>query len=124
MLILGSSRRTRQGDQDIKARYCIDGGFSRRNFERNFLMISFCLESSLDKEKARGKILVCRHSGSSSESKLAKGMAVKNAGGVGMILIDEINADVATPFIIPAAAVGKVAGEKILSYVNSTRSAE
>ncbi|KAH7674023.1 Tripeptidyl-peptidase II protein [Dioscorea alata] len=82
---------------------------------------SFCLESSLNKTKAKGKILICRHSGSSSESRLAKSVVVKRAGGVGMILIDEVESDIAIPFAIPAASVDRRTAEKILSFVNHTR---
>ncbi|MQL75643.1 hypothetical protein Taro_008014 [Colocasia esculenta] len=82
---------------------------------------SYCLESSLNSTKTRGKILVCHQAGSSSESKLVKSMVVKKAGGIGMILIDEYDGDVAVPFAIPAASVGKRAGDRILSYVNHTR---
>ncbi|XP_038983926.1 subtilisin-like serine-protease S [Phoenix dactylifera] len=82
---------------------------------------SFCLDSSLNRTKTRGKILICRHVDSSSESRVAKSLVVKQAGGVGMILINELEDDVAIPFAIPAAAVGRVAGDKILSYVNNTR---
>ncbi|KAI3462275.1 hypothetical protein Pfo_018938 [Paulownia fortunei] len=81
---------------------------------------SYCLESSLNITKAKDKVLVCRHAGSSTESKLAKGVVVKEAGGVGMILIDEEDRDVAIPFAIPAAIVGKRTGYKILSYINTT----
>ncbi|CAA6661629.1 unnamed protein product [Spirodela intermedia] len=79
---------------------------------------TFCLESSLNQTKARGKVLICRQAGRSSESKLAKSTAVKNAGGVGMILIDELDKDIAVPFTIPAATVGKRDGDQILSYIN------
>ncbi|KAJ8499453.1 hypothetical protein OPV22_010005 [Ensete ventricosum] len=82
---------------------------------------SFCLDSSLNKTKARGKILICRHSGSASESRIEKSLVVKKAGGVGMIMIDETENDVAIPFVIPAASVGKEVGNKILSYANHTR---
>ncbi|XP_060192912.1 subtilisin-like serine-protease S [Lycium barbarum] len=82
---------------------------------------SYCLDSSLNRTKAKGKVLVCRHAGSSSESKLEKSMIVKKAGGVGMILIDEADKGVAIPFSIPAATVGKRIGNKILAYINNTR---
>lgn len=49
---------------------------------------SFCLDSSLNKTKVRGKILICHHTESSSESRVSKSMVVKKAGAVGMILID------------------------------------
>ncbi|KAG1363283.1 putative Subtilisin-like protease SBT3.6 [Cocos nucifera] len=82
---------------------------------------SFCLDGSLNETRARGKVLICRHSGSLSESRLAKSLVVKKAGGVGMILIDEVENDVAVPFVIPAASVGKAVGARILSYVDQTR---
>lgn len=82
---------------------------------------SYCLESSLNSTKARGKVLVCRHAESSTESKLAKSRTVKAAGGAGMILIDETDKAVAIPFVIPAAVVGTRTGNKILSYINRAR---
>ncbi|XP_014521221.1 subtilisin-like protease SBT5.3 [Vigna radiata var. radiata] len=82
---------------------------------------SYCVDSSLNKTKATGKVLVCRHAEYSSESKLEKSRIVKQAGAVGMILIDEANQGVATPFVIPSAIVGTKTGERILSYINNTR---
>ncbi|XP_057448876.1 subtilisin-like serine-protease S [Lotus japonicus] len=82
---------------------------------------SFCLDSSLNKTKTKGKVLVCRRAESSTESKLEKSRVVKEAGGVGMILIDEMDQDVAIPFVIPSAVVGRKRGEQILSYINRTR---
>lgn len=55
------------------------------------------------------------------ESKLEKSVVVKEAGGVGMILVDEADKDVAIPFAIPAAIVGREMADQILSYVNRTR---
>ncbi|MCD7450631.1 hypothetical protein HAX54_007605 [Datura stramonium] len=82
---------------------------------------SYCLDSSLNRTKAKGKVLVCLHAGSSSESKMEKSNIVKEAGAVGMILIDEADKGVAIPFTIPAATVGKRIGNKILAYINNTR---
>ncbi|XP_058073330.1 subtilisin-like serine-protease S isoform X2 [Magnolia sinica] len=82
---------------------------------------SYCLEGSLNRTKARGKVLVCRHAESSTESKLAKSIVVKEAGGVGMILVDEGDKDIAIPFVLPAALVGAADGDRILSYINQTR---
>ncbi|KAF3788915.1 CO(2)-response secreted protease [Nymphaea thermarum] len=81
---------------------------------------SYCLDSSLNSSKVSGKVLVCRHADSSADSKLAKSVVVKAAGGVGMILVDEQDKDVAIPFVIPAATVGTKAGNMILSYINNT----
>lgn len=75
----------------------------------------------MNSTKARGKILVCQHAESSTDSKLTKSAVVREAGGVGMILIDEADKDVAIPFVIPAAIVGRITGERILSYINQTR---
>lgn len=83
--------------------------------------ISFCVESSLDPTKAKGKVLVCIHTGVLTESKLAKGEAVKEAGGVGVIVIDPVNPDLGIPFTIPAAVVDKKIGQQILSILNTTR---
>lgn len=51
---------------------------------------------------------------------MAKSEIVKAAGGVGMILVDE-DVDVAIPFVIPAAIVGRKVGKRIVSYINNTR---
>lgn len=76
----------------------------------------------MNRTKASGKILVCQHAESSTDSKLEKSVIVKQAGAVGMILIDETNKDVAVPFVIPSAVVGRRIGNHILSYINRTRS--
>ncbi|TKY70215.1 Subtilisin protease SBT5.3 [Spatholobus suberectus] len=82
---------------------------------------SYCVDSSLNKTKAKGKVLVCRHAEDSTESKSEKSKIVKEAGGVGMILIDEANQGLAVPFVMPSAVVGTKTGERILSYINGTR---
>ncbi|KAM0975071.1 subtilisin-like serine-protease S [Malus sylvestris] len=82
---------------------------------------SYCLESSLNRTKARGKVLVCRHAESSTESKLTKSMLVKKAGGVGMVLIDGADKGIAVPFVIPSAIVDQRIGHRILSYIKRTR---
>lgn len=52
---------------------------------------------------------------------LMKSKVVKEAGGAGMILINEEGKDIAIPFLLPAAIVGRKSGDRILSYINSTR---
>lgn len=71
--------------------------------------------------KARGKILICRHTKGSSESRVSTSMVVKEAGAAGMILIDEMGDHVANHFAVPGTTVGKEIGDKILSYIKSTR---
>ncbi|THU47638.1 hypothetical protein C4D60_Mb09t17720 [Musa balbisiana] len=56
-----------------------------------------------------------------AEPRLEKSLVVEKAGGVGMVMIDEAENDVAIPFAIPAATVRKEIGNKIFSYVNHTR---
>lgn len=75
----------------------------------------------MNRTKVRGKILVCRHSEDSYESRVSKSMTVKKAGAAGMILIDEMGDHVANHFVLPGTAIGKEMGDKILSYMNSTR---
>lgn len=82
---------------------------------------SYCLNSSLDSGKVKGRVVVCRHPQDVLESKLAKSRVVQAAGGVGMILIDELDRDMGVAFVIPAAIVGNSGGKAILSYMNSTR---
>ncbi|XP_052159504.1 subtilisin-like serine-protease S [Oryza glaberrima] len=82
---------------------------------------SFCLDSSLNRTKARGKILICHRAKGSSDSRVSKSMVVKEAGALGMILIDEMEDHVANHFALPATVVGKATGDKILSYISSTR---
>ncbi|KAF0931433.1 hypothetical protein E2562_004560, partial [Oryza meyeriana var. granulata] len=84
---------------------------------------SFCLDSSLNRTKARGKILICHHAKSSSDSHVSKSMVVKKAGALGMILIDEMEDHVANHFALPGTVVGKATGDTILSYISSTRCA-
>lgn len=86
-----------------------------------FCAYSYCLDSSLNSTKTRGKVLVCRHAESSMESKLEKSVIVKEAGGVGMVLIDEEDKNIAIPFTIPSSIVGRRTGARLLSYINRTR---
>lgn len=82
---------------------------------------SSCLNGSLDARKVRGKVVVCRHPQDVEESKLAKSKVVQAAGGIGMVLIDELDRGMGVSFVIPAAIVGNGEGQTILSYINSTR---
>lgn len=80
---------------------------------------NLCLGGSLVPEKVAGKIVVCDRGMS---ARVAKGVAVKNAGGVGMILAntDSYGEElVADAHLIPSAAVGQKAGDAIKMYVSS-----
>ncbi|KAL6996243.1 hypothetical protein U1Q18_006377 [Sarracenia purpurea var. burkii] len=79
----------------------------------------YCYSGRLDSSKAAGKIVICDRGGN---ARVAKGGAVKEAGGVGMIMAntadngEELLAD---SHLIPATMVGQIAGDKIRDYVTS-----
>jgi hypothetical protein len=79
------------------------------------------VDSSLNSTKVRGKILVCLHTEDSPESRMSKSITAKKAGAAGMILIDDMGYHVANHFVLPGTAIGKAMGDRILSYINSTR---
>ncbi|KAI5064978.1 hypothetical protein GOP47_0019673 [Adiantum capillus-veneris] len=82
---------------------------------------SSCTNGSLDARHVRGKVVVCRHPQDVEESKLGKSKVVQAAGGVGMILVDELDRAMGVSFVVAGAIVGNKGGQTILSYLNSTR---
>ena len=79
----------------------------------------------LDPAKVAGKIVVCERGGAApANARVDKSLAVKNAGGVGVVLYNvaanSINADLHS---LPTVHVDHVAGPAIVSYVNSTGAA-
>ncbi|XP_058213113.1 subtilisin-like protease SBT1.6 [Rhododendron vialii] len=84
------------------------------------LSASLCMENSLDPNMVKGKIVICDRG---SNPRVAKGMVVKKAGGVGMILANgESNGEglVGDAHLIPTCAVGSDEGDLIKSYVSSS----
>lgn len=80
---------------------------------------SLCLEGSLDPNVVKGKIVLCDRG---INSRAAKGEVVKKAGGVGMILANGVfdgEGLVADCHVLPASAVGAVAGDEIRKYIQS-----
>ncbi|XP_023738984.1 subtilisin-like protease SBT1.7 [Lactuca sativa] len=80
---------------------------------------NLCLPGTLPRGRATGKIVMCERGGN---SRVQKGMVVKAAGGVGMILAnsDTFGEDlVADAHLIPTAAIGYRGGEAIKSYILS-----
>ncbi|KAL8128456.1 hypothetical protein V2J09_017611, partial [Rumex salicifolius] len=85
------------------------------------LATSLCMENSLDPAEVKGKIVICDRG---SNPRVAKGLVVKKAGGVGMILANgATNGEglVADAHLIPACAVGADAGDLIKSYVSNSK---
>lgn len=78
---------------------------------------SLCLEGSLDPKTVEGKIVVCDRG---INSRAAKGLVVKKAGGVGMILANGVfdgEGLVADCHLLPATAVGAAGGDEIRKYI-------
>lgn len=79
----------------------------------------YCYDDSLDSTKVAGKIVVCDRGGN---ARVAKGSAVKLAGGVGMILANTEESGeelIADSHLIPGTMVGETAGDKIREYASS-----
>ncbi|KAJ0754610.1 putative tripeptidyl-peptidase II [Helianthus annuus] len=76
-----------------------------------------CVPGSLPRGHVTGKIVMCERG---ETSRVEKGMVVKAAGGVGMILANIAGEDLmADPHLIPSAAVGQKAGDEIRQYIVS-----
>lgn len=84
------------------------------------LAASLCMENSLDPTMVKGKIVVCDRG---SSPRVAKGLVVRKAGGIGMILANGISNGeglVGDAHLIPACAVGSDEGDALKSYISST----
>nr|GLL45885.1 subtilisin-like protease SBT1.1 [Ipomoea trifida] len=81
----------------------------------------YCDNSSLEIYDVKGKVVVCDMG--DPVPTLVKGIAVKEAGGAAMILV---NQDIqgyttfADPHVLPATHLSFVDGEKVKAYINST----
>lgn len=65
------------------------------------------------------KIVICLRG---DIDRLAKGLAVQNAGGVGMIHVNDKNDDmVADIHTIPSTMISQESGRLLQSYMNSTK---
>ena len=78
-----------------------------------------CIPGSLIPSKVAGKIVVCDRG---SNSRVQKGLVVKDAGGAGMVLANTEyfgEEQVADAHLLPTSAVGQKAGDSIKSYISS-----
>ena len=73
-----------------------------------------CFENTVDKERVKGKIVVC-------DSLAVPGGVVAVEGAAGIIMQDESPQDDTNSYPLPASHVGPKPGALILSYINSTR---
>ncbi|XP_030450332.1 subtilisin-like protease SBT1.6 [Syzygium oleosum] len=84
------------------------------------LSASLCMENSLDPNLVKGKIVICDRG---STARVAKGLVVQKAGGVGMILANGMSNGeglVGDAHVIPTAALGATEGDAVKSYISST----
>ncbi|PPD81271.1 hypothetical protein GOBAR_DD21803 [Gossypium barbadense] len=84
------------------------------------LRAAFCIDGSLKKNLVKGKIVICQRG---ITSRAEKGEVVKSAGGAGMLLINSVNEGeelFADAHVLPASALGAIAGKAIKAYLNST----
>ncbi|GMI72919.1 hypothetical protein like AT5G45650 [Hibiscus trionum] len=80
-----------------------------------------CLPGSLDPTKTKGKIVVCARG---AGLRVGKGMEVKRAGGVGLVLANVIsngNEIACDAHFLPATSLTYDDGIKVLEYINSTK---
>ncbi|XP_076957166.1 subtilisin-like protease SBT1.8 [Bidens hawaiensis] len=80
---------------------------------------SLCLPGSLEPDRVRGKVVLCDRG---VNARVEKGMVVKEAGGVGMILANTAGSGeelVADSHLLPALAVGRKVGDEIREYLKS-----
>ncbi|KAK4377595.1 hypothetical protein RND71_003891 [Anisodus tanguticus] len=104
------------------AEYEGESAFQPKNFSRKLLPVvngNSC--ELLNTSDVKGKIVLCDTSGYSSRTD--KGEAVKNAGGVAMILMNEKYHGYTTfsdHHVLPMTHVSYNDGEKIISYMKST----
>ncbi|KAL2547472.1 Subtilisin-like protease SBT1.2 [Forsythia ovata] len=82
----------------------------------------YCFPESLNKtSNIRGKIVVCELGG--GISRIAKGQAVKDAGGAAMILVNNErygNTTAAEAHVLPATQISYADGLKVKTYINMT----
>ncbi|KAL8119091.1 subtilisin-like protease SBT1.1 isoform X2 [Apium graveolens] len=81
----------------------------------------FCFNGSLSPALVKGKIVVCERGGNGRAKKAEQVML---AGGAAMLLVNTENEGeelFADPHILPATSLGALAGNAIISYVNSSR---
>ncbi|XP_059291408.1 subtilisin-like protease [Lycium ferocissimum] len=82
----------------------------------------YCGTGTLSDPAIRGKIVLCMVGG--GYTRIEKGQAVKDAGGVGMIIYNDPDDGFTTSadaHVLPALDVTYVNGMKILAYMNSTK---
>ncbi|XP_058082225.1 subtilisin-like protease SBT5.3 [Magnolia sinica] len=80
----------------------------------------FCRQGSLDPMKVKGKIVACT---SGLISSVEKGDVIKQAGGIGAIIMNGPTEEIeAKPHVLPATDISQDGAVALLSYIESTAS--
>ncbi|PIA58976.1 hypothetical protein AQUCO_00400084v1 [Aquilegia coerulea] len=81
---------------------------------------SFCTNNTLDPTLIKGKIVVCAIE-TVTDIRREKSIFVRQAGGVGMVLIDPLAIGVGFQFVIPATQIGQKEAEELLAYITTEK---
>lgn len=82
------------------------------------LSASFCKSNTLDPALIKGKIVVCTLE-IIFDQRNEKATAVKQGGGVGIILVDPLATDIGFQFEIPGTLISFEEAEKLKAYMVS-----
>lgn len=77
----------------------------------------FCMRGTLDAGAARGKVVLCERG---AVPRAEKGLAVKEAGGAGMIVANhDVDGEGVVPdaYLIPAVGIGATEGRSVHAYI-------
>ncbi|XP_048140303.1 subtilisin-like serine-protease S [Rhodamnia argentea] len=78
---------------------------------------SFCKNNTLDPTLVKGRIALCMVEVLLRDNRREKAFSVRDAGGVGIILVDPVRQDVGFQFIIPGAVIGQAEAKELQSYM-------
>ncbi|XP_049377988.1 subtilisin-like protease [Solanum stenotomum] len=115
------NREKYEGESAFRPKFSNSTFFTLFDAAKNASETPYCKQGSLTDPAIRGKIVLCLQD--DVVSNIDKGQAVKDAGGVGMIIINQPSYGAtksADAHVLPAMDVSAADGKKILSYMNST----
>ncbi|XP_021758662.1 subtilisin-like protease SBT5.4 [Chenopodium quinoa] len=119
------SRYVDKYTSDSKKFYSLITGAEARIPTANYTYALVCQPGTLDAAKVKGKMLVCLNSHNETyEIESSRSIVAKNAGAIGLILVDE-NTTAVCPFApLPVSTVHirYQDAEALFSYINSTSS--
>ncbi|XP_056168961.1 subtilisin-like serine-protease S [Syzygium oleosum] len=78
---------------------------------------SFCKNNTLDPTLVKGRIVLCMVEVLLRDDRREKAFSVRDAGGVGIILVDPVGQDVGFQFAIPGAVIGQAEAKELQSYM-------